>query len=155
MVIHGSSHTMRVPGPLVIVNCPSCHSVSDAETYEQVEKIAFYFIPLPAQHETCVRCLTCGKIRLSRLPLRDLATLPAADLEPWLYERVSIVAKFMALASLLLACFPIVGLGCGVIGLIMNFKSGGWPRTLCVVGIVINTPITLLGIIAMIMQPSP
>jgi hypothetical protein len=125
----------------------------DAETYEQVEKMRVYFIPLLTQRETCVRCRNCGTIQLARLPLRDLATLSADELKPWLYERVSIIAKFIALASLLLICMPFVSLVLGIIGLAMNFRSGGWPKSFSIAAIALNAPVTLFCVYALLAQP--
>jgi hypothetical protein len=112
-----------------------------------------YAIPLLTLRETCIQCKNCATIQLSRLPLQNLATLSADELKPWLYERVSIIAKFIALAALLLICMPFVSLILGIIGLAMNFRSGGWPRTLSILGIALNAPVTLFCMYAMLTQP--
>ncbi len=116
--------------------------------------MGLYFIPLLTQREICVRCLSCDSVQLSRLPLSELGKFSAAELQPWLYQRVSIIAKFIALASILLFCAPFVGLALGIIGLIMNFRSGGWPRAVSIVAIVLAAPITLFTIFAVAFGPA-
>ena len=115
--------------------------------------MGLYFIPLLTQRETCVKCLDCGTIQLTKLPLKDLEGLSPGGLQPWLFPRVSIIAKFIALASILLFCAPVVGLGLGVAGLIMNFRSGGWPKVVSIVAIVLSLPVTLLGIVGLVVGP--
>jgi hypothetical protein len=82
----------------------------------------------------------------SRLSLSELEKLPANELRPWLYQRGSLVATFIALASILLFFAPLVGLVLGIIGLAMNYKSGGWPKVASIVAIVLAALVTLYAI---------
>jgi hypothetical protein len=71
----------------------------------------------------------------------------AAELSPYLSYEVSLVVKFLAIASILLFVAPIVGLVLAILTVLLSLKSGGWPRTLGVVALVLSGIVTMAFIL--------
>lgn len=107
-------------------------------------EIGVFFIPLITQRETYVECSGCGLHRLTRLPLEELAGYSADELTPHLYRRVSIIVWTLALASVLGFCLPVAGLTFGAVGLLMSWRTGGWPKRLSVVGLALSSVATTI-----------
>jgi hypothetical protein len=124
MTILATSKTRKTPGPDTRINCPKWDPNVPARTCRLEERMGVYFIPLFTQRETYVECATCGESRLTRLPLEKLGEYPPDELDRHLYRRVSIVVKFLAVASVLVSCIPFAGLGLGVAGLIASYRTG-------------------------------
>lgn len=150
MRILATSKTRKTPGPDTRINCPTCGPNVPARTYRLEERMGVYFIPLLTQRETYVECAGCGVSRLTRLPLETLGEYPPDELDHCLYRRVSLVVKFLALASVLLSCVPFVGLGLGVAGLVASYRTGGWIKVASLVGIAIGALVSAVTIVAML-----
>ncbi len=155
MTILATSKTMKVPGPDTRINCSKCGPNVPARTYRQEERMGVFFIPMFTQRETYVECTKCGESRLSRLPLEKLAECPPDELDQHVYHRVSLIIKFMALASVLVFCIPFVGLGFGVAGFIGSRRAGGWVKVVSIIGIVIGTLVGVGTIAAVLFGGKP
>jgi hypothetical protein len=140
VIVFGTSRIRRTAGPLLRINCRACRRGSvPAESFETEERITLYFVPLPTQREWHVVCSRCGADYLSDLPLDELFTRSSEETEWHLFPRVSLVAKSLAVASVMLfACPPPVGLGLGAAAMIMATRSGGWTYRVGLLGIVLN-----------------
>lgn len=137
-----SSTIKNTPGPDVQMNCPGCGSVALARTYEREEKIRVYHVPFLTQREVYVECKRCRMVRLATVPLAELDRYSADELDAHLHERVSIIVKFLALASLVLFCVPFVGLIIGLSALLASYRTGGWPRAVSVIGVLLSLVLT-------------
>jgi hypothetical protein len=102
-----------------------------------------FYVPLITQRETCVECSQCGSLKLTSLPLASLGDYSADQLGQHLHARTSIIVQFLAVASLLLSCAPVVGLVLGLIALLASLKAGGWPLWLSIAGTTISSLVLL------------
>jgi hypothetical protein len=94
-----------------------------------------FYIPLLVQRETFVKCSQCGIVRLTPIPLAELGQYSAEELTPHLRQRVSIVVKVLAMASLLMFFIPVFGLILSGIGLLVSYRVGGWPKRVSLIGL--------------------
>jgi hypothetical protein len=123
--VFGRSQTTRTPGPFFAIDCPTCHTENvQASSYELEERIKmYYFIPLPTQRERHVVCSHCRADRLTVLSFEEIAALSPGAAGQSLYERISFVTKFVAVASVILCIAPVVG---AVLGLWAMYASPRW-----------------------------
>jgi predicted small integral membrane protein len=149
VTILATSKTTRIPGPATRINCPKCGPNTPALSYTLVEKMGVFFIPLFTQRETYLECARCGSARLVNVPLEGLGRYKADELDAHVFQRMSIVVKFLALASVLLACVPFLGLGFGLFGFWSSYRTGGWVKVVSIVGIVLSTLGTTFMLVAM------
>ena len=140
----------RTPGPSVRINCPKCGPESPAVSYQRVEKMGLFYVPLITQRETHVKCRGCGAVRVTRLPLHQLAAYSADELEDHLHKRVSIIVSVLAVASVLLFCAPFLGLALAVISLLVSYRTGGWPKWASLVGVVLSLPVSGFALYAVL-----
>jgi hypothetical protein len=145
-----TSKTKRIPGPDTLLNCHACGPDLPANTYQLEEKMGVFFIPLITQRRTYVECSECGAAWLTRLPLAELGQYSAEELTPHLKKPVSFVVKFIALASLLLFWVPLVGFALSVIGLLASYWTGGWPKRVSLIALVLAFLISVLFVILLI-----
>ncbi len=150
MTILATSKTRKTPGPDTRINCPKCGPNVPARTHRLEERMGVYFIPLLTQRETFVECAGCGESRHTALPLEKLGEYPPDELDRHLYRRVSVVVKFLALASVLVFCIPFVGLGLGVAGLVGSYRTGGWVKVVSIVGITIGALVSTIATVALL-----
>jgi len=150
MTILATSKTRTYPGPKVWANCPKCGPDVPAITYQREERMGVYFIPILTQRETYVQCAKCGTARLTRLTFEELAACSPDEIDRYLTPRVSIVIKFMALASALLFFLPFVSLGFGIAGYVATRRTGGWVKVASLIGIVLGT-ISTIGMTAILL----
>lgn len=150
MTILATSKTRRFPGPGVRINCPKCGPNVPASSYRLEERMGVYFIPLLTQRETYVECSGCGTARLTDLSFDELAASPPDEIDRHLNPRVSLVIKFMALASIAVFCIPFVGLGFGLAGFFATRRTGGWVKVASLIGVVLGA-IGTLGMIAVML----
>ncbi len=134
-----TSVARRIPGPNLRFDCPACGRKNTlALTYDFEERIRLYGVPIPTQRERYVACSVCGETQLSAIPLADLAALAPDEIRQHLYRRVSIIVKLFPVLSVLLFCFPGVGLILGIVGLVTTRRSRGWPFRLSLIGVVLT-----------------
>lgn len=139
LIIFCTSHTKWTPGPALRINCRACGRENvQAESFETEERITLHFLLLPTQRERHVVCRACGEDRLSDLPLDELAALGPEQSEWHLFRRVSLVAKTLAVASLVLFGCPFLSLPLGVAAMVMARGSGAWPFRVGLLGIVLT-----------------
>ena len=138
-IYEASSVSRRIPGPNLRFDCPACERTNTrAQTFDFEERIRLFGIPIPTQRERYVACSACGETRLSAIPLAELAALAPDDIRQHLYRRVSIIVKLFPVLSVLLFCFPGVGLILGIVGIITSRCSRGWPFRLSLIGVVLT-----------------
>ena len=139
-----NSRIQKTPGPTVTINCPACNAKSaPAESMHQVDQLElFYLLPIMKLRNTFVTCHECNKQLICSAPFDELDGLSVDDLSQHLVHHVSIIKKFLALASVLLCWAPFVGLVMGCISLAVNWRTTGWPKTLSYVGIGANALLT-------------
>jgi hypothetical protein len=149
-----TTKTQQIPGPDVKINCPRCESTEvDATSFEQVEQLGlFYVIPLMKFRNTFVTCSQCRRKLTSRISTDEIAKFTAADLSAHLGDGVSFVAKFVAILALLMCIIPFIGAGLGLLGVILNWRTKGWPLTLSIVGTAISGILTIGLAVIMSMQ---
>lgn len=138
MTILATSKTSKFPGPGARINCPKCGPNVPAVTYRLEERMGVYFIPLFTSRETYVECPKCGSARLTDLTFDELAACPPDELDRHVYQRVSLIIKFMAVASIFVFCIPFVGLGFGIVGFVASRRTGGWVKVVSLIGIVLG-----------------
>jgi hypothetical protein len=68
------------------------------------------------------------------------------ELESQLAVRLSIVVRFLAIASIVMFCLPFVGIALGIAGLLASYRTGQWPKKRSIVGIVLNLPLTAFAL---------
>jgi predicted RNA-binding Zn-ribbon protein involved in translation (DUF1610 family) len=152
MTVLATSKTRKFPGPEIKINCPKCGPNVPASTYRLEERMGLYFIPLFTQRETYVECPKCGSARLTDLTFDELAACPPDEIDRHVYQRVSIIVKFMAVASVLVFCVPFVGLGFGIAGFVASKRTGGWVKAVSLIGIVLGA-LGTLGMVAVMLSP--
>jgi hypothetical protein len=140
-----TTKTQTRPGPTIKINCPLCSATSvSAESFEQIDRLGlFYVIPLFRLRNTFVKCSACGKQLIAKVTTDEIANYSADDLSHFLAGRVSLISRFLALASVLLCWAPIVGLALGIVGILANLRSIGWPRTLSWIGTALSAVVTI------------
>ncbi len=131
----------RIWGPRVRFHCHNCKTEVAARTYMHRE------VSL-TQPESHVECIPCGIIQSTKLPLQELDHYSADELIPHLYTRVSVVVKFLAIASIVFFLFPFVGFVFGGIGLLASKHTGGWTKRVSLIGFVLSS-VVLLGFICL------
>lgn len=138
-------HVFRkmIPAPEVSanlrINCPRCGAKETRAVCYTVREV----LGLIVWHKThWVKCLACGTELYSRLPPKDLAGLPPDVLEGVVVFRRSFVARTVTLLAVLLFWTPLVGLMVSALAVILNWRSGGWPKRLSLIALVISALLT-------------
>ena len=149
-----TTKTQTIAGPTVSINCPLCKAASvPAESFEQIERLELFFvIPLFRLRNTFVRCTACGRQLIATVTTEEIANYSAEALSHYLVGRVSLVGKFLALASVVLCWVPIVGLVLGIVGILVNLRTVGWPRTLSWIGTGLSALLTMAAFVMMAME---
>ena len=139
-----TSKTQKIPGPSVQINCPACHADNvQAESLKQVDQLGlFYIIPLFRLTNTFVTCTACRREMMSAVSIDEIENISPLDLSSHLSVRVSFVSKAVAVLSILLFFMPIVGLILGVLSILLNLRTVGWPKTLSYVSTVLAAIVT-------------
>lgn len=140
MIVFGKSRTRQAAGPAVRINRRACgRADAPAESFETEERMTLYFAPLPMQRERHIVCAGCGEDRLSDVPLDEVAMCESEDAEWYLFRRVSLVAKALAVASPVLFGCPFLGLPLGIAAMLMARGSGAWPFRVGLLGAALTT----------------
>lgn len=129
MIVFGTSNTQQIPGPSFPINCRACGREGvAARSFESEERMKLYaVVPVPTQRERHVVCTACGADRLTDLSWDELTILSPDVAERHIFERVSFVAKFLAIVSLVLFPLPVLGLVLGLVTLVLCRRTRGWP----------------------------
>ncbi len=141
-----TTRTERVPGPTIAIDCPSCRAMGvDADSYEQTERLGFfYIIPFIRIRNTIIQCTACRKSQLLKIGIADIGRYSASELAQYFVGPVSFVAKFLAIASVILFWAPLLGIVVGFIALVMNWRNEGWPRVVSWLGVGLSVLVTVL-----------
>ncbi len=140
------------PGPDVKFNCPRCGAqAGSGHSYEYRDTIlALYLIPVLRSRSTYVTCRHCQAALTSALSVEELQQHGNTDLSAFVFDDVSFVFKFLAIAALLLCWTPIVGLGLALGTLAGTFRRRCWARTVALVSLVPAVLITIVAIAAVL-----
>jgi hypothetical protein len=146
-----TTRSQQTPGPELEIDCPKCGtSNTSAASYEQRDYLSlFYFIPLFSVANTFVKCGTCDARLTSRLSIEELQQHSTSDVSQYLSYEISFVVKFLAIASILLAIVPIVGLVLAILTVSLSLKSGGWPKTVGIIALVLSGIVTTATVVAL------
>lgn len=134
----------RTLGPEVRFHCPVCKTEVDGRTYRLFERLA---VP---QEETFVECIPCGIARLVKLPLEELDQYSADELTDHLTPKVSVVVKFLAIASVVLFLVPFIGLVMGGAALLASYHSGSWTKRVSLIGVGLSSVVTIVFVCLML-----
>jgi len=125
------------PAGTTRIHCPACGRRDvEAQIVEHSEKVMQAVVVHVSTHTTWwVVCSACKTRLYSKLSGAELKQKTADQLVGVVVPRVSLVRQFFAVASVLLAIMPFVGIGMGIIAYLVNRKYPGWPRTVSKVGL--------------------
>ena len=141
-----SARSEQINGEKTRINCPACGAEDTlAQTFIQVERLyVLYVIPVLSMSNNFVRCLSCEAKLSTKLPLEELPHFSSEALEEHLNYEVSFVFRFLAMISLPLSVFPLVGLVVALLALIGTWNRPGWPRTVSRISTVLASIVSLL-----------
>jgi hypothetical protein len=130
------------------INCPSCGQIDvPAEIVQHVENVTEAFVLKVASHTTWwVVCGGCKARLFSKLPGPELRQRTPDELVGFVAPRVSLIHQFLAVASVVLAITPFVGICMSLIAYFVNRKSPGWTRKVSKAGLWL-TGILHLGLV--------
>ena len=139
MIVFGTSKTQQIPGPSFPINCRACGREGvPARSFVSEERMRLYaVVPVPTQRERHVVCTACGADRLTDLSWEELTVLAPDVAERHIFERVSFVTKFLAIAGLVLFPVPLVGLVLGLIAMVQTRRTRGWPFRVAQTGVIL------------------
>lgn len=140
-----TTHREQTLGPDLKINCPKCGALdTSAASYELRDQLKLLFvIPLFKLTNTYVSCAACGTALTSRLSIDELRTHSPSDISHFLSYEISLVVKFLAILSLLLLIAPLVGFVLAILTVVLSRKSGGWPRTIGIVALLLSGIVTI------------
>jgi len=140
-----TTRSEHIPGPTIVMHCPLCNANSvPADSYEQIDRLGlFWVIPLLRVRNTFVQCSACGKKSIAKVTTNEIADYSADELSYYLTGYISIVARFLAIASLLLFWAPAIGLVLGISAVLANLRTVGWPRMMSWVGAILSGIVTI------------
>jgi hypothetical protein len=140
-------------GPSVRINCPLCHAkAADGKSFEQVDHLKlFYVVPLFRLRNTFVKCGACGKQLIAKVSTDEIEKYSANELSDLLIGRVPFVSQFLAVASVALCWAPFVGLVMGIISLIANWRSPGWPKAVSWIGTALSILVSIVVLLILAM----
>jgi hypothetical protein len=141
-----TSRSTKTPGPMININCPACQATEvPADSLQQVDRLElFYLIPFFQLKNTFVTCSACRKQLISSADINEMANLSAADLSQHLVSHVSFVNKAVAILAIAMCWVPIIGLGLGLLGVALNWKTTGWTKTLSLISVIVGA--VILGV---------
>jgi len=153
-ILLSSSVQQSTPRPIRF-KCPACEgSDVTGAVYDHTEQYKlFHLIPLGTAHSTWVTCNACK--------LKSRSTIPAAELIPHLpdedhrYIRRRYPPGLILLlgAGAFLSLFPPIGFIFPFIVLAWGGKYGGWVRRLAQIEIGIGLLMSLVILIAVLLEP--
>ena len=154
MLFHARVTTESIRGGETRIHCPSCGRrdvVGRIEGRRETAR-AFVFVPFLRKTTWRVVCSGCETELYSRLDADELSWRTPDDLADSVYVRVSLIRKALALLSLAMGVFPLVGLVFAVIAVVANRGSRGWPKGVSYLGLVLAIAFQL-AILALILIP--
>jgi len=143
-----------IPAGTTRIHCPGCRRRDvEAQIIQHDEKVTEFVVVHMSTHTTWwVVCSAC-KVRLySKISGPELQKKTADQLVGVVVPRVGGVRQFWAVASILLAVFPGMGTGVGLIAYLCNRKSPGWPRTASKIGLILSLVIPVVGFVLIVIS---
>jgi hypothetical protein len=124
--------TQDTPAGTTQIHCPVCHGQNlPGEIIESQETLMENLVVPVARHTTWwVVCSRCKTRLYSRQNAAELQGKTPDDLAGLVYYRVSLVHQFLAVAAVVLAITPGLGVIMGLIAWFVNRKTPGWPQRL-------------------------
>ncbi len=137
------------PGPSVRIDCAKCGGTDVAgKAHGRSETLRLLgAVPILKIRNTFVTCGSCGAQLRSRLSCEESASLEGADLRPFISYEVSFVVKFLAIASILLCVFPLLGFLLALTAVCCTVKAQGWPKALGFIALVVSSLITIPAVV--------
>jgi hypothetical protein len=146
--------TQKNPGPTIRMNCPQCLAKeAPAESFEQIDRVGlFYVIPLFQIRNTFVTCGKCRRQSICKVTTAEIANFSADDLSDYLVRRVPLVCQFLAVASVLLSVAPFAGPLLGIVAVLANWRTIGWPKTVSRVGLGMSIAFSIILVIVILVH---
>jgi hypothetical protein len=137
---------------LVLISCPACRGQVVSYATEAIDTQYSFFSARPRDLACWIKCGDCGRLLFARAGMQALLTESPEQLDGRISVYVSFVARFFAVAAVLLAIFPIVGFGVTLIALLANFRSPGWPKVSCRIALGLSLVANALLLIGMLVN---
>jgi hypothetical protein len=146
--------TLQTPGGNVEILCPACGTESVlARTLDERHRIRFLgLLTVLSFFSTWVVCTRCGGRIYSPVRAGELATMSPEEIGEVIYLRASFLQRSLAVLALLVAIFPLVGVGMAAIALIATRKTQDWARPVVKVAWVIASIMTFWLVVILLMQ---
>jgi hypothetical protein len=143
------------PAGTTRIHCPACKARNvEAQIIEHSEKVMQALVVHVSTHTTWwVICSACKARLYSKEPGEGLQHKTADELVGRVVPRVSLVKQLFAVASVLLAITPLMGIVIALIAYFLNRKSVGWPRVVSKIGLGIS--IFMVALFALIILFAP
>ena len=139
-----TTHREQTPGPELKINCPQCGaSETPATSYELRDQLKLLCVIPFTLTNTYVSCSACSAALTSRLSIDELRTHSPSDISHFPSYEISFVVKFLAILSLLLSIAPLVGFVLAILTVVLSRESGGWPRTIGIIALVLSGMVTI------------
>lgn len=138
--------------PQLPIHCPRCGARTvPGLAYDYVERR--YGIPVLTT--SWVKCTACQSQLYSKLRTEQLYGRSPDELAVLLVYRApgALVRGFLAVAAPVLGIFPLVGLAVGLPAAILNWRQARWARIASLLGLILGLITTVLGIVALVIQP--
>ncbi|MBI3823139.1 MAG: hypothetical protein HY289_10735 [Planctomycetes bacterium] len=120
------------PGSNIFIDCPACgrnHVQARAYAYQITNEVG-----IVVDQTFWVECLTCRAQLLSSAHPDDLMRMDKEARQAVITVYIPLVARALALLSLLVGCFPMVGGAVALLAVSLNRRPGFW-RTLSWIGL--------------------
>jgi hypothetical protein len=144
------------PAGTTRIHCPACKGQNvEAQIIEHSEKVMEALVVHVSTHTTWgVVCSACKARLYSKEPGEALQRKTADELVGRVVPRVSLVKQLFAVASVLLAITPLMGIVIALIAYFLNRKSVGWPRVVSKIGLGLSI-FFIVGLIALMILTAP
>ena len=142
------------PAGTTRIHCPACHTRDvEGQIVEHLERVVEALVVQVGSHTTWwVVCSKCKARLYSKVPGPELEKSTADQLVGVVVTRVSFVKQFWAVASVLLAITPGLGICVGLIAYFVNRKSPGWPRKVSKFGLILSVVLHVLFFVVIVLQ---
>jgi hypothetical protein len=140
--------------------CPKCQSQSVGTAYDLRETIRVSTrVPKWGWQSHWVRCAKCKSELHADCSAKELVGASATTVSGHIRAYIPFPKRFMAMASLVLCWAPVLGVGVGLMAVVVNWRTSGWPRWVSLMGLMLGTGInvwmftTLLTVESEFLQP--
>lgn len=157
MLLHVRTKTTTVPGPDLLMDCPSCSARNTLAKAADItaREYLYGFIPITTNRWTAITCGSCNRAFRSPLPLADLAVMTPEEISVLVsvygMAYVDFLTKFCIVISIVFSIVPLISLPCAIIGLLSTRKRRTRWRTAAWVGLGLSLIFCVLFIVAVSM----